>query len=145
MAALYSCYLRHTKIPVEEDLVHEFKAHRDLSGLDYSEKNYTYGRDGGWTKKVSRKRRTLSDSICGMLNTGLKSTLYLGVTDAGVAEGFVMSLYQKDHFQLSLVDLLSKFNPPCPEHRVEVKFIPVIDPDEDGCVENESLGFDTDR
>ena len=32
-----SCYLRHSRIPVEEDLTHEFKGHRDLSKLHLSE------------------------------------------------------------------------------------------------------------
>ena len=72
-----ACYLRHSKVPVEEDLTHEFKAHRDLSDLDLSEKKYTWGTDG-YTPKCPRFRATISKSICAMLNTGLKSTLYLG-------------------------------------------------------------------
>ena len=65
-----ACYLRHSKLPVEEDLTHEFKAHRDLSDLDHSQRFYTWGIGGTWTQKVTRFRATLSKSICGMLNTG---------------------------------------------------------------------------
>ena len=63
------CYLRHSKIPVEEDLTHEFKAHRDLSDLDLSDNRFTVGVNGP-TEKAPRCRATLSKSICGMLNTG---------------------------------------------------------------------------
>ena len=138
------CYLRHSKVPVEEDLTHEFKGHRDLSDLDYSLKRYTWG-VGGYTSKCPRFRATLSKSICGMLNTGLKSTIYLGVTDKGTAEGFMMSLYQRDHFQLSLRDLLSKFKPPCPHHIINVTFVPVLDEDENGIVSQDPIGFEPPR
>ena len=73
-----ACYLRHSKVPVEEDLTHEFKAHRDLSKLDLSDLKYSPGIGGSLTPKLQRYRATLSKSICAMLNTGLKSTLYLG-------------------------------------------------------------------
>ena len=74
-----ACYLRHSKIPLEEDLTHEFKGHRDLSKLDLSDNMYKFSRfGGGWWRKETRFRSPLSKSICAMLNTGLKSTLYLG-------------------------------------------------------------------
>lgn len=116
-----SCYLRHSKLPIEEDLTHEFKAHRDLSDLDLSQSKYTLASDGGFMPKVQRFRATISKHLVGMLNTGLKSQMYLGVTDQGNAEGFLMSLYQKDHFQLSLRDLLSRFDPPCPDHLIDIR------------------------
>jgi len=144
-----TCYIRHTKIPVEEDLIHEFKGHRDLSKLDLSENRYKkqWGPDGPvWIAKQHRYRSTLSKTICGMLNTGLKSTIYMGVTDRGIAEGFMMSLYQRDHFQLSLRSLLSKFNPPCPEHVVNIRFVPILDEDEeDGVLLPEPIGFEPPR
>ena len=67
------------------------------------------------------------------------------MTDFGTAEGFMMSLYQRDHFQLSLRDLLSKFNPPCPEHVIEISFVPILDEDDDGIVLPEPVGFETQR
>ena len=67
------------------------------------------------------------------------------MTDFGIAEGFMMSLYQRDHFQLSLRDLLSKFNPPCPEHAIKISFVPILDEDDDGIVLPEPVGFDTQR
>ena len=113
--------------------------------MDLSEKRYTWG-IGGYTAKAPRYRKTLSESICGMLNTGLKSTIYLGVTDEGIAEGFMMSLYQRDHFQLSLRDLLSKYKPACPEHVINISFIPILDEDEeDGVILPDPIGLDTPR
>ena len=67
------------------------------------------------------------------------------MTDDGIAEGFMMSLYQRDHFQLSLRDLLSKFNPPCPDHAIDITFVPILDEDEDGIVMPEPIGFDIQR
>jgi len=139
------CYLRHSLIPVEEDLTHEFKAHRDLSNTDLSTSKYSKAIGGGITPKLPRSRATLSKAICGMLNTGLKSTMYLGITDDGRAEGLMMSLYQKDHFLLSFQDLLSRFNPPCPEHLIDVKFVPIVDPVDNGVVAPESIGLETPR
>ena len=72
-----------------------------------------------------------------MLNTGLKSKLYLGVTDDGVVEGFIMTMYQRDHFLLSLQDLLTRFHPPCPSNMIETKFFPILDPDEEQPVQLE--------
>lgn len=133
-----TCYLRHSRIPIEEDLTHEFKGHRDLSKLHLSENQIKVG-------KKRRARSTISKSICSMLNTGLKSTIYLGVTDEGNVEGFMMSLYQRDHFQLALRDLLSKYKPPCPEHVIDIKFIPILDEDEDGNISREPIGFEISR
>jgi hypothetical protein len=126
------CYLRHSVLPVEEDLTHEFKAHRQLSNIDLSTCKYTRSIDGGLWPKLPMRRASLSLSIGGMLNTGLGGIMYLGVTDEGVAEGFIMSLYQKDHFTLSFRDLLSRYIPPVPDHMVSIDFVPVIDPDEEG-------------
>ena len=144
-----SCYLRHSRIPVDEDLTHEFKGHRDLSKIDLAEnQKYFRGANGVVFQKpkIMRKARaTISKSICSMLNTGLKSTIYLGVTDNGTVEGFMMSLYQRDHFQLALRDLMSKFKPPCPDHVINIKFVPILDEDEDGIVSPEPIGFETSR
>ena len=133
---------------MEEDLTHEFKGHRDLSKLHLSE-NPRYTTTNGVVaqkpKVMQRARATISKSICSMLNTGLKSTIYLGVTDNGTAEGFMMSLYQRDHFQLAFRDLLSRFKPPCPDHLINIKFVPILDEDEDGIVSPEPIGFETSR
>jgi len=124
-------YVRHSLLDgIEEDLKTEFKAHRDLSNVDLSDCKYVPASNGGFTNKLPRRRKAISDSICGMLNTGLKSTLYLGITDEGQVEGFAMTLYQREHFLLSLQDLLERYSP-CPSKRVETRFIPVIDEDEE--------------
>jgi len=148
-----TCYMRHSKIPVEENLQNEFKAHRDLSKLDLSEMRYRRAwtieglpKEKGWVLKDSRNRAAISKTICGMLNTGLKSTIYMGVTDRGQVEGFMMSLYQRDHFRISLRSLLSKFKPACPEHIIDIRFVPILDDDEeDGILLPEPIGFDPPR
>ena len=123
-------YERHCKLPFEEDLTHEFKGHRDLSEIDYSKLGFRYKLHGGWIPKTQRFRKPLSENICGMLNSGKECTIHLGVTDDGQVEGFMMSIFQQDHFILSLNDLLSRYRPSCPQDRFSVKFIPVIDTDE---------------
>ena len=65
-----------------------------------------------------------------MINSGSGGTLYLGVTDDGRAEGFMMSIYQKDHFRLEVADLCSRYNPKIPSHLVSISFVPVLDDDE---------------
>ena len=100
--------------------------------LSYSDVRYVPAWNGGFIAKLGRRRASISKSICAMLNTGLKSTLYLGVTDEGQVEGFAMTLYQRDHFLLSLQDLLDRYSPSPEPGKVETRFIPVIDEDEKG-------------
>ncbi len=88
-------YVRHSELKVEESGRAELKAHRCLSALDLSGLSYGPGRDGGVYEKWRYRRRVLSDSLCGMLNTGRGGTLYLGVTDEGALEGLHMTNYQK--------------------------------------------------
>lgn len=121
------CYIRHSVLPVDEDLKNEFKAHRQLSDLDLSTKKLTFARNGDYTPKIVSARRSISRYICGMLNTDLGGTIFLGITDDARAEGFIMSLYQRDHFQLALRDLLSRYSPPVPDYMVRTCFIPVVD------------------
>ena len=122
-------YLRHSVLPVEEDMTHEFKAHRQLSKSDLSSLKYTHGHNGTYTTKVRPARASLSKSICGMLNTGLGGTIYLGVTDAGRVAGLMCSLFQKDHFRLALSDLLERYRPKVDPEMVKVNFVPVLDCD----------------
>ena len=124
------CYERHTILEAEEDLKHEFKAHRQLSDGDLSYLAMTKGRNGELNiEKAQKRRKSLSPYICGMLNTGLGGIMYLGVTDGGMVEGIMLSTFQKDHFKLALKDLLSRYNPKVPKHMVRVVFVPVVDPD----------------
>ena len=59
-------------------MTNEFKAHRDLTELDISSSRYHKTINGEYNAKATRARLTLSKTICGMLNTGLKSTIYIG-------------------------------------------------------------------
>ena len=104
---------------IEEDVRTEFKGHRDLTKLDISTTKYHKTRNGEFEPKAIRARATLSKTICGMLNTGLECKIYLGINDDGTVEGLMLSLYQKDHFMVSLRDLLRRFEPPG-NHRIYV-------------------------
>ena len=68
-----SYYIRHSTTAVEEDMTHEFKAHREMTKLDVSQVKYWRNLAGEYeTKKSIRGRWPLSKTLCGMLNTGLK-------------------------------------------------------------------------
>ena len=140
-----SYYIRHSTTAIEEDMTHEFKAHREMTKLDLSQVKYWRNLAGEYEIKVSRRRRPLSKTLCGMLNTGLKSTIYFGITDEGRIGGLMMSLYQKDHFMLSLRDLLSRYDPPVPEHRVSVQFVPVLEEFEPKTITTEIISYETSR
>ena len=140
-----SYYIRHSTTAFEEDMTHEFKAHREMTKLDLSQVKYWRNLAGEYEIKVSRRRWPLSKTLCGMLNTGLKSTIYFGITDEGRIAGLMMSLYQKDHFLLSLRDLLSRYDPPVPEHRVSVQFLPVLEEFEPKTITTEIISYETSR
>ena len=57
---------------IEEDMTHEFKAHKEMTKLDVSQVKYWRNLEGEYETKVSRRRWPLSKTLCGMLNTGLK-------------------------------------------------------------------------
>jgi len=50
---------------------------------------------GGLIKKVPRFSNPLSRHLNGMLNAAAGGSFFLGVTDDGRAEGFMMSAYQR--------------------------------------------------
>lgn len=121
-------YVRHQHMARDEDLNHEFKAHRCLSSRDLSTKLMSVSRTGvDEIRKTGFFRTPISKSICGMLNTGQGGAIHMGVTDSGQVEGLMMSEYQKDHFLLALQDLLDSFRPAVPKHLWKVTFVPVVD------------------
>jgi len=126
-------YVRNQILALEEDIIHEFKAHRHLSDQDLSGKSTVFARDDDedCPEKVKYLRRSLSPNICGFLNSGRGGRMYLGVTDAGEVLGFMMSQYQKDHFDIALADLLSRYTPPVPKDLVRIAFVPVKEADTD--------------
>ena len=124
-------YIRHSRLPIEEDLNHEFKGHRCLSYRDLSEKTMTLGWKGRENvRKIVHSRRPISGYLCGMLNTGLGGTFYLGVEDMGKVEGLMMSASQMEHVLLQIKDLFDSYQPPVPDHMYNVKFIPIVDASE---------------
>ena len=46
---------------------------------------------------------------------------------------------------VSLRDLLTRFEPPVPCHRISVKFIPVLDHDEPKVIQKEIISYDISR
>ncbi len=66
-----------------------------------------------------------------MLNTGRGGTVYLGITDEGRARGLMLSLYQRDHIRLAVQTILSKYRPQVPPHMYSVRFVPVVESEED--------------
>eukprot|EP00094_Tigriopus_californicus_P013092 TCALIF_12661-PA protein Name:"Similar to Mettl16 Methyltransferase-like protein 16 (Mus musculus)" AED:0.13 eAED:0.16 QI:0/0/0/0.8/0.5/0.8/5/0/596 len=115
-------YVRHSRLPKDEDQTTEFKGHRMLSPEEINPNNVIQVKS-----KLRRTRQFISKYICGILNTGKGGSMYLGVLDDGVVEGFAMSVFQKDHFKLSLLSCLSNFKPPVASHLFTVKFVPVIE------------------
>jgi len=87
-------YRRGSILPIEESHVFELKAHRQLSDTDLSKRLFSPTLDGGWEPKLPKQRRSLSRTFCGMLNTGNGGIVFLGVTDSGRADGFLMSRSQ---------------------------------------------------
>lgn len=108
-------YIHGTRVDIEEDNFHEFKAHRDISVEDVSP-----------TCKEHHSRQCISRTICAFLNTGLGGTIYLGVLDSGVVTGLHLTEYQKDHILLSLENLLTRYRPPVPAHMCELRFVRVV-------------------
>lgn len=117
-----SFYVRGSKIPKDEDQTTEFKGHRMVSLDEINPLNAIEIKG-----KLRRTRQYISKYICGMLNRGKGGSVFLGVLDNGNVQGFSMSVFQKDHFRLSLLSCLSNFKPPVAAHSVTVRFVPVIE------------------
>lgn len=118
-------YIRGETVPFEEDMVHEFKGHRNLAVEELPP----------WTqesKTEKASRKAASRTINAFLNTGKGGTVYLGIIDSGVIRGIQLTQYQKDHIVGSLDDLLSRYCPPVKSHRYKVKFVPVVDDEAQG-------------
>ncbi|XP_077861506.1 schlafen-like protein 2 [Saccoglossus kowalevskii] len=114
-------YVRHSVVPFEEDVTHEFKGHRTLCIEDLPEWSSINRGD-----RERRSRQSISRTICAFLNTRQGGTIFLGIVDNGSVKGIRLSLYQKDHVLLGIEDVLSRFNPPVPEHLWQVQFLPIV-------------------
>ncbi|KAK8727072.1 hypothetical protein OTU49_009924, partial [Cherax quadricarinatus] len=113
-------YVLGQTISHEEDLLHEFKGHRNISIHDIP--SHALASAGA----KERTRNAVSVSIGGMLNSGHGGTIYLGVADNGQVKGMTLTRYQKDHIEVSLSWTLGRYTPPVPESRYSVIFVPVI-------------------
>ena len=49
-------YKRHHRLTIEEDMTHEFKAHRQLSFRDLSNVRYTHAHNGNYIPKVGKEK-----------------------------------------------------------------------------------------
>ncbi|KAK6185162.1 hypothetical protein SNE40_007455 [Patella caerulea] len=112
-------YIRGSIVPFEEDAMHEFKGHRNLTIEELPP----------WTqesKTEKSSRKSVSRTINAFLNTGYGGTVYLGIIDSGKVSGLKLTQYQKDHVTGSLQDLMGRYTPPVKSHRYKIKFIPVL-------------------
>eukprot|EP00117_Sycon_ciliatum_P014824 scpid61177/ scgid14925/ len=116
-------YVYNERMGIEEDHCHEFKGHRNVSVEELPPWSFIKGRSGD---KLHRSRRAVSRTLCGFLNSGEGGTVYMGVTDDGVARGMRIQLYQRDHMIVSLRDLMSRFSPPIHDSMIQVVFVPVL-------------------
>ena len=105
---------------MEEDLTHEFKAHRTIS-IENRTRTLQEG-----AEVYSQTRQHWSKYLCGMVNSS-GGTLYGGVQDEGRVVGFMLSQYQKDHVVIQLEDLFERFTPPVSTDQYSVSFVPVVD------------------
>jgi len=116
-------YLFNTKIGVNEDECHEFKSHRTLSADEMPAWTTTTNEGTG---QVIKSRQPVSKTIVAFLNTGRGGVCYLGVQNDGMVKGLKLTTYQKDHFIVSLYDILDRFTPKVKRHQVQVEFVPVL-------------------
>ena len=100
-------YIRGKVVATEEDVRHEFKAHRTITWENRT--NFRPAPGLGGDGVYSTTRQQWSKYLCGMLNTGLGGILYGGIQDDGTVTGFMMSEYQQDHVRLQLEDLFERF------------------------------------
>ncbi|XP_046648558.1 uncharacterized protein LOC124338516 isoform X1 [Daphnia pulicaria] len=108
-------YVKEERLTVEEDMLHEFKGHRNFSKDDIPQ-----------AAIINKTQRPISRNLCGFLNTGAGGVVYCGVTDNGEVQGIHLTNYQKDHVLLSVQDLFSRFEPPVDSSMYTVHFVPVV-------------------
>ncbi|KAF4521225.1 hypothetical protein B566_EDAN005436 [Ephemera danica] len=128
-------YIKDSILPVDEDEMWEFKAHRNFSSdevpawhADGTKVRPQYAMHEFYKlKNANRTRQPISRNLCGFLNAGKGGTILIGVLDNGKVVGMALNALQKDHLLLSLEDALRRFNPRVPNDFVKVAFIPVID------------------
>ena len=122
-------YTRGKVVPFEEDVRHEFKAHRTISIVNRV--NRPPGLAGDGDQVFSTTRQQWSKYLCGMFNSKLGGTLYGGIQDNGTVTGFMMSEYQQDHVRIQLQGLFERFTPPVSPDQYTVRFVPVVDDEDD--------------
>lgn len=104
-------------IPFEEDSLHEFKCHRNLS----------FNELPPWTQESQKRtRRSISRTLNAFLNTGQGGSVYLGVADDGIIIGLQLTLFQRDHIKVNLDNLMKRYMPQVNVSRYAIHFTPVI-------------------
>ncbi len=90
-------YLRHSLMPLDEDLRHEFKGHRCVAREEVNPKNFFVTSSG--RERVTRQ--AVSKYLCGMLNSGKGGTVYCGVLDDGTVR-YIKKLFSRptDFFEI---------------------------------------------
>jgi hypothetical protein len=57
--------------------------------------------------------------------------VYVGILDGGRVEGVRLTQYQQHHMLLSLQDAINAFKPLVPRFMYNVKFVPVLEPQDE--------------
>jgi len=102
----------------EEGQNMEFKGHRAFAPEDVNQLNRQEGQ---------LTRQNIAKYACGMLNTVGGGLILAGVLDDGRVEGFLLNKFQRDHFVLTVQETFKRFDPPVPENRYSIHFVPVVD------------------
>jgi hypothetical protein len=81
------------------------------------------------TAERERYLKPYSHTINAFINSegGL---LLVGVTDKGYVKGIQLTKYQKIHQRMAIVDMFNRFKPHVPKGTYDIRFIPVIRPDD---------------
>ena len=120
-------YVRHEVVPMEEDMMVEFKGHRSVSMDDENPKHFNPNN----LRSEGRTRQSWSKYLAGFVNSGRGGTLYAGILDNGAVAGIALSPYQVEHVRVALETCLAGYRPPCPPHTVRLRFVPVVEEGEE--------------
>ena len=91
-------YVRHEVVPMEEDMMEEFKGHRTVSMENENPKHFNPNN----VRSEGRTRQSWSKYLAGFINSGRGGTLYAGILDNGAVAGIALSLYQVEHVRVAL-------------------------------------------
>lgn len=105
-------FVQNSRLPFEENTKMEFKNHHSISIEEMK---------GARIPKLA----PISQTICGFLNQGEGGVILLGIHDSGYVRGIELTPPEMEHLNYSILDTISRFNPPVETDAVQIEFIPV--------------------